>query len=295
LGNTENSFLDKKFTDFVGEEKREKLSSFFQSIVADKTTIRDQNFTMLDKKGLPRHITFTGAPDLDTEGKVIGIVGTLKDITKLQSMEAQLMQASKMEAIGTLTGGVAHDFNNILHAIMSYNQLLLAEKRENEKETFYLNSIEDLVQRAVALVRQLLLFSSKKAEALFKIVDINEEIRSMYNLLLKSIPQTIEIKTTLTGDISPINADSAQIGQIVMNLIINARDAIGETGKITINTKKLLLPTETVISSVNIPRGNYIELAISDTGGGIEKAIVQHIFEPFFTTKETGKGTGWNC
>jgi PAS domain S-box-containing protein len=292
LRNTENSFLDKKFIDFVGEEKREKLSGFLQSIVEYKTTIRDQNFAMLDKKGLPRHITFTGAPDLDTEGNVIGIVGTLKDITKLQSMEAQLMQASKMEAIGTLTGGVAHDFNNILHAITSYNQLLLAGKMGNEKEMFYLNSIEELVQRAVALVRQLLLFSSKKVESLFKAVDINEEIRSMYNLLLKSIPQTIEIRTNLAGDIFPVNADSAQIGQIVMNLIINARDAIGDNGKIAINTKKLILQNETIMSGVNIPRGNYVELAISDTGSGMGRATIQHIFEPFFTTKETGKGTG---
>ncbi len=104
------------------------LFIFFKQSLTDKLTIRDKNFIILNKKGLPRYITFTGAPDLDAEGKVMGVVGTLKDITKLRSMEAQLLQASKMEAVGTLTGGIAHDFNNIIQAIMGYNQMMISGK-----------------------------------------------------------------------------------------------------------------------------------------------------------------------
>ena len=132
----------------------------------------------------------------------------------------------------------------------------------------------------------------KKVEPLSKIVNINEEIRSMHNLLTKSIPKMIDIQTNLQEDIFPLIADSTQIGQIIMNLVINARDAMGDSGKIIISTNNIILQENTSIAGLNIPAGSYIELTVSDTGSGIEKELMQHIFEPFFTTKEAGKGTG---
>ncbi|HPK53566.1 MAG TPA: PAS domain S-box protein, partial [Smithellaceae bacterium] len=291
LGHKISDILGKNFITFIREDDHEKFSKIFEDIIRSEATIRDQNFVMLNNHGQPRHMTFTGAPDLDAEENVIGIVGTLKDITKMRDMEAQLLQASKMEAIGTLTGGIAHDFNNIIQAIMGYNQLMMSERKGNQPGLFYLSNIEELTKRSVELVRQLLLFS-RKVEPVSKIININDEINSMYNLLAKSIPRMIDIKTDLAEDIFAINADSGQIGQVIMNLIINARDAIEDSGQITIKTKNVFLQNNTPISNFNVPSGHYVELAVTDTGAGIAKDVIAHIFEPFFTTKEVGKGTG---
>lgn len=289
--NNRNVLWGKSITDFIHENDRAGFANIFEQIIIDKSTVRDKNFIFLNNKGLSRHITFTGAPDLNAEGNVIGILGTLKDVTQLRSMEAQLLQASKMEAVGTLTGGIAHDFNNIIQAIMGYNQLLISGGSRNEADMIYLNCIGDLIQRSRELVQQLMLFS-KKMETHSKIININDEIISTKNLLTKSIPKMIEIKTNLNKNVFPVNADSTQIGQIIMNLVINARDAMGESGNITIATQNVFLPEDDCRAGLIVPAGNYVELSVSDTGCGIGKDVMQHIFEPFFTTKEVGKGTG---
>lgn len=291
LGHNINEIKNKHITDFIREEDQTAFIEIFQNILENKSTIRDKNFIILNNKGLPRYVTFTGAPDIDAEGNVMGIVGTLKDITRLRIMEAQLLQASKMEAVGTLTGGIAHDFNNIIQAIMGYNQIMISGRTRNEAELSYLKSIEELIQRSRELVGQLMLFG-KKVEPLSKIININEEISNIHNLLTKSIPKMINIQTNLQEDIFPLIADSTQIGQIIMNLVINARDAMGDSGKIIISTNNIILQENAFIAELNIPAGSYIELSVSDTGNGIEKELMQHIFEPFFTTKEAGKGTG---
>lgn len=291
FGHNKNEVYGRNIIEFIHGDDRTDFVNISQKIITDKLTIRDKNFTILDNKGLPHYVTFTGTPDLDVEGEIIGITGTLKDITKLHNMEAQLLQASKMEAVGTLTGGIAHDFNNILQAIMGYNQLMMFENQDNPTRNLYLNNIEELTQRAIQLVRELLLFS-RKLEPLSKIIDINSEIKSIHNLLIKSIPRMIDIKTNLYEDIFPINADSAQIGQVIMNLIINARDAIGDSGSITITTKNVSLPDDSYVNGLKIPAGDYTSLSVADTGCGMGKEVIRHIFEPFFTTKELGKGTG---
>jgi PAS domain S-box-containing protein len=291
LGHNINEIKNKHLFDFINEKDQAAFVEIFQNILDDKLTVRDKNFVILNNKGLPRYITFTGAPDIDAEGNVMGVVGTLKDISRLRIMEAQLLQASKMEAVGTLTGGIAHDFNNIIQAIMGYNQIMISGRTGNETEISYLKSIGELIQRSRELVGQLMLFG-KKVEPLSKIVNINEEISSMHNLLTKSIPKMIDVQTNLQEDIFPLIADSTQIGQIIMNLVINARDAIGDSGKILISTNNIIFQEDTSIAGLNVRSGSYIELTVSDTGSGIEKELMQHIFEPFFTTKEAGKGTG---
>ena len=291
FGRNWDELLDKNLKDFMREQEHAAFDNLFQKIIADKLTIRDENFIMLDKKDVTHYITFTGAPDFDSEGKVIGIVGTLKDISKLRSMEAQLIQASKMEAIGTLTSGIAHDFNNIIQAIMGYNQLLISARSGNETDMIYLKRVGELIQRSRDLVKRLMLFSGK-VEPLSATININDEIKSMQDLLAKSIPKMIEIKTNFDEKIFPVYADSTQIGQIIMNLVINARDALGDHGTINISTKNLSLPENTTISGLNIPSGDYIEFSVADNGCGMERDVVQRIFEPFFTTKEVGKGTG---
>jgi CheY-like chemotaxis protein len=174
---------------------------------------------------------------------------------------------------------------------MGYNQLLISERRGDEQGMLYLKNIDELTQRSIELVRQLLLFS-RRTDSQIKVININTEIKSMHNLLNKSIPKMIDIKTNLADNVFPIDAESVQIGQIIMNLVINARDAIGDSGNILITTRNLILEKNTTIANVTLSGGKYIELSVSDTGCGIEKNIIQLIFEPFFTTKEAGKGTG---
>ncbi len=161
LGHNINEIKNKHLFDFIREEDHSSFAEGLQNIIENRLTVRDKNFIFLNKKGLPRYITFTGAPDIDAEGNVMGIVGTLKDITRLRIMEAQLLQASKMEAVGTLTGGIAHDFNNIIQAIMGYNQIMISGRTGNETEISYLKSIGELIQRSRELVGQLMLFGKK--------------------------------------------------------------------------------------------------------------------------------------
>ncbi len=291
LGHQKADVEGKYLVDFLSQEDRSASKEIFRQIMQDKLRIRDKYLIIFNVRGLPRQIMLSGAPDVDAEGKIIGIIGSIKDITRLRSMEAQLLQTSKMEAMGTLTGGIAHDFNNIIQAIMGYNQLMISGRLGNEEDLPYLTSIGELIARSRELVRQLLLFS-KKVEPFAKVVNINEEIKSIHNLLSKSIPKMIEIKTDLFEDIFPVNADSTQIGQIIMNLVINARDAIGESGVIDIKTGNLVIREKSMMGGFQIKPGSYVELSVADTGCGMDEDMKRRIFEPFFTTKEPGKGTG---
>lgn len=291
LGYDSDDLIGKKLSDFFIEDDQAAFGAICEDILWREIRIRDKNYTLLNSKKLPRYITFTGTPDHDSEGNVIGIVGTLKDLSRIRSMEAQLLQASKMEAVGTLTGGIAHDFNNIIQAIMGYNQLMISGRLGHETDIPYLNSIGELISRSRELVRQLLIFS-KKVEPVSRVLNINDEIKSMRNLLVKSIPKMIDIETDLAADLLPIQADSTQIGQIIMNLVINARDAMGDSGQILIKTDNLILRNKTMIAGSALQTGQYVRMSVSDTGCGMDKDVIARIFEPFFTTKEAGKGTG---
>ena len=291
LGHKISDIQDNPLFGFVRFEEQQNFKKVLSDIINKQITIRDQNFIFLNHKGLPRYMTFTGTPDLDAEGNVIGVVGTLKDITKLRSMEAQLLQASKLEAIGTLTGGVAHDFNNIIQAIMGYNQIMMTGRKDSETQKKYLENVKELILRSRELVQQLLLYG-RKSDSELKPVNINEEIDNMNKLLSKSIPKMIKIKTSLANNLLPVMSDPNQIGQILMNLVINARDALGDSGTITICTKNVDLTKTDSYSDRTIVPGYYVSFSVSDTGCGMDKDVFQHIFEPFFTTKEVGKGTG---
>jgi PAS domain S-box-containing protein len=291
LGHDKSMLEGKRLSDFLGPADQESFAETIEDVIVNKLRIRDRYFTITGARGTVRQIVLSAAPDFDADGVVIGVVGTIKDISTLRAIEAQLLHASKMEAIGTLTGGIAHDFNNIIQAIMGYNQLMLAGRLGNEADLPYLKNIADLITRARELVRQLLMFG-KKAEPESKTVNINHEIKSIHSLLTKSIPKMIEIKTELTEGIFLIEAEAAQIGQIIMNLIINARDAIGDMGLISIRTDNLILSTTTPVGNCHVPPGRYVQLSISDTGHGMEQALIEQIFDPFFTTKEPGAGTG---
>jgi len=213
------------------------------------------------------------------------------DITEKRKLEAQLQQAQKMEAIGTLAGGIAHDFNNILQAISGYTQLLLMGKEADNPDYEKLEAIEKSAQRASDLTKQLLIFS-RKVESKLRPMDLNKETEQVSKILERTIPKMINIELHLAENLNIINADPAQIEQILMNLGVNARDAMPNGGRLIFETENIILDEQYCKIHLGSKSGHYVKLSISDTGHGMDKETLKYIFDPFYTTKETGKGTG---
>jgi nitrogen-specific signal transduction histidine kinase/CheY-like chemotaxis protein len=225
-------------------------------------------------------------------------VGTLQDITEQKQAEAekerlelQLRQAHKMEAVGTLAGGVAHDFNNLLQAIQGYAELLLLEKKKESREANRLREIQRAAGRGAELTKQLLTFS-RRVESKLRPTDLNKEVEQVCRLLERTLPKMIEINTDLEDELQIVKVDSGQIEQILMNLAVNARDAMPEGGRLSLRTANVRLDEEFQRRHPEVPSGDYVVLSASDTGCGIDPEVLPHVFDPFFTTKEVGKGTG---
>jgi PAS domain S-box-containing protein len=231
------------------------------------------------------------APIRDTAGKVSHFVGVVTDVSDLKRLEAQLRQAQKLEAIGRLAGGVAHDFNNVLTVILGHTEMLLQRLPPDQPAHRSIKEIHKAGDRAALLTRQLLAFSRKQVLAPV-VVNLNTLIADMDQMLRRLIREDIHLTTTLEPDLRPVKVDAGQMGQVLMNLVVNARDAIPDGGKIVIETANLELTERGSRDCPEIPPGMYVMLAVSDTGCGIDDATKSHIFEPFFTTKEMGQGTG---
>ena len=208
-----------------------------------------------------------------------------------KQLEAQLLHAQKMEAVGTLAGGVAHDFNNILQAITGYTELLLLKQKSEEPGHKDLQAIKESALRASNLVKQLLVFS-RKVENKYEAVQLNEVILEITKMLERTIPRMIKIEMVLENRLALIKADVTQLEQVLMNLGVNARDAMPDGGTITIKTGNAVLDEAFCNAHVGATPGEYVRLVVADTGHGMEKEILNHIFEPFFTTKQRDKGTG---
>jgi two-component system cell cycle sensor histidine kinase/response regulator CckA len=231
------------------------------------------------------------SPIFDDKKTLRGYTHSLKDITESKRLEAQLQQAQKMEAIGTLAGGIAHDFNNILQATSGYVELLIARKSKDDPDLRYLGPISKSVARASELVQRLLVFS-RRVESEQRPVDLNAEVVQVQKLLASTLPKMIDIELDLADDLEAVSADPLQIEQILMNLGVNARDAMPEGGKLVFKTKAVTLDAQFCNTHLGAKQGDYVRLTVQDTGCGIDKEAIEHIFEPFYTTKEMGKGTG---
>ena len=256
----------------------------------------DFEFTFRTKDGQLRRALASSRP-LTYEGRQC-LVSIVKDITPLKEaeqeklrLEAQLMQARKLEAVGTLAGGVAHDFNNLLQVISGYTQLLLAEEDLDATIREHLGKISKSAANAVELVRQLLAFSGK-LKSHKEPTDLNQRVKSTVNLLRRTIPRMIEIELDLEPNLPRIMADPTQMDQIIINLVRNASDAMPEGGRVTIRTRKVTLKPEQCQQLPGLEPGPYLRMQVSDTGHGIPDEVVSQIFDPFFTTKEQDKGIG---
>lgn len=255
-----------------------------------ETTPIESEFRLRQHGGGVRILEMS-ATNLLQHPAVNGIVVNARDVTERRKLEEQLMRAQRMEAIGTLSGGVAHDFNNILTVILGHAEVLMQALRSSPAEYEHLKSIDAASRRASALTRQLLAFSRKQVLQP-KVFSLNSLIVDLDKMLRRLISEDIEVLTVTDPQLGSTKADPGQIEQVVMNLVLNARDAMKSGGRITIETANIDLDEDYVRGHAGARPGPHVMLAVSDTGEGISPDVLPHIFEPFFTTKEVGKGTG---
>lgn len=260
-------------------------------LVEERNEVREFEVRVRRKDGAIAWVTANVRAVRDSSGRLVLLEGSIQDITDRKMLESRLLQAEKMEAIGTLAGGIAHDFNNILAAIMGFTELTKNKVRDGEPQR-YLEQVLTACQRAKNLVTQILTFS-RKAENEMRPLDMGAIVREALRLLRATLPATIEIRSAIGDNVSPVLADSTQMHQVLLNLGTNAAHAMRERGGVldvgleNIETTPLL-----TLSHPDLHLGQYVKLTVKDTGVGMPAHIVDRIFDPFFTTKGIGEGTG---
>jgi two-component system, cell cycle sensor histidine kinase and response regulator CckA len=225
------------------------------------------------------------------DGEVQGAVCMALDVTDRKQLEEQFRQAQKMEAVGRLAGGIAHDFNNLLMVIQGYADLMTDRLPEGDALRRNAEQIQMAAQRATSLTRQLLAFSRKQMLAP-KVLNIQSVVVDMEKILRRLIGEDVELQTSAAADLGLVKADRSQLEQVIMNLAVNARDAMPKGGRLTIETANVELDASFGETPAVVVPGKYVLLAVTDNGSGMDAETQAHIFEPFFTTKEKGKGTG---
>jgi two-component system, cell cycle sensor histidine kinase and response regulator CckA len=287
---SKDEVLGRPVEDFISPEDQELITKRRKDRLLGKKLPLSYEVKGLKKNGAsfdlamwPRIIEFDGMP---------AIMTFCTDRTEQKSLRDQLLQAQKMEAVGTLAGGVAHDFNNILQIALGYSDLILMDEKLDNSVRDSLHQISEASRRGAELVKRLLAFS-RRGDTEPRQLDLNHQIKQAKALLDRTIPKMIAIGLMLEEELPVINADPVQVEQILMNLAINARDAMPmEGGKLTISTRHVSLGEEYCSKHIGAKPGSYAMMSVSDTGCGMTPETLEHIFEPFFTTKSQGKGTG---
>ena len=231
------------------------------------------------------------SPVTDAAGAVTGTVGVAIDVSERRQLEEQLQQAQKLESIGQLAGGIAHDFNNMLMAIIGYADLVIDKTPDGDAVREEVVEIKRAAERASLLTHQLLAFSRKQLLRP-KTLNVNEVAADVSRMLQRLIGEDVTMVTRFGADLGPVRADPGQLAQVIMNLAVNARDAMPDGGVLSLETANVDLDEEYAIAHVGVRPGSFVMLAVSDTGVGMSPEVQQRIFEPFFTTKPVGKGTG---
>jgi len=267
-----------------------KVRDEFKRLMARDGEVRGLEYQVQRKDGTTFWISEHARAVRDDTGRVLHYEGFVEDITARKHMEDQLRQAMKMEAVGQLAGGVAHDFNNILTAILGYAELL-QRRAPNDSIRRHAEEIQKNTNRAADLCRQLLAFSRKQTLRPI-VLNLNSVCADMEKMLGRLIGENIKLTTATAPDLNLIKANASQLEQVILNLAVNARDAMPGGGTLTIETANVTLAPHYCAKYPGLVSGNYVLLAVSDTGLGMPPEVKARIFEPFFTTKPVGKGTG---
>ena len=286
-GYTIDELVGKPFAPLVVPEDRGRASKYFEAAMAGAALSYEES--IVHKSGRRIDIAITKLPII-VGGKVVGIYGIAKDLTARRELEARLHQAKKMEAVGRLAAGVAHDFNNLLTIIQSCANLLAQELPASTQLRADAEEILNAARRAGELTQQLLAFGRKQVLQPQRL-DVNQRISAIANTLRRLVGRDITIETTLASDTWPVFADPGQLERVLMNLGINARDAMPNGGTMRLRTENVVLDHSSA-ESAGLAPGAYVRLVVEDTGTGIDPSVLPHLFEPFVTTKAAGFGTG---
>jgi len=291
LGYEPGALLGESAFDYIHPEDVARVrEAFVQAVASHDTTALRAQFRFRHLDGSWRAFEAVASNMLDVTA-VRGVVLNCRDITEQRALEAQFRQAQRLEAVGRLAGGVAHDFNNILTAITAYSELLLGELPPDDQKRGDVEEIRAAAQRAAALTRQLLAFSRKQVLQV-KVLDLNAVVRTLDRMLQRLLGEDVRLELALSDGLGAVRADPVQMEQVIMNLAVNARDAMPAGGRLTIETANVVLDDSYSRMHQGAKPGRYVMLAMSDTGIGMDEETRSHLFEPFFTTKGQGKGTG---
>jgi len=299
-------YVNRKFTDITGYSSDEVVGNNPRLLKSGKTSVEQYRqlwstiqsgatwrgeYQNRRKNGDLYWASATIAPVKDENGTITNFVAIQEDVTETRSLEAQLRQAQKMEAVGRLAGGVAHDFNNLLTVITSYSQLLLEDMAAADPRRADLQEIQRAAIAAAELTRQLLAFSRQQVLEP-RVLNINDVLSAAGKMLQRLIGEDVALQLTLAPDLGNVKADPGQLEQVIMNLAVNARDAMPDGGKLTIETANMDLDASYTAQHAVVAPGSYVLITVTDTGSGMDEPTKARLFEPFFTTKELGKGTG---
>ena len=289
-GYTPEEAVGKHISLLAPRDRQHEIPEILQRIAGGES-VEHHESVRVTKDGRHLNVSISVSPLRDAKGDVIGASAIARDVTAQKRAEGQLHQSQKMEAIGRLAGGVAHDFNNILGIISACTEFLRDRIDHAAEPLHYVDNIKKATERGSALTRQLLAFSRTSAIQPC-ILDLNERLRDIGKLLRPLMGDDVEILIVSKSPSAVVEADPGQLDQIVVNLAVNARDAMPRGGKFILETRATKFDEAFAEQHQAMPAGEYVVLAVSDTGAGMDEATVSRIFEPFFTTKEVGKGTG---
>ena len=291
MGRRKPDIIGKPFEQFFIEGRRDPVHQLVDRMFNEGRGLKDVEEQMLKRDDQPFYVTLNSSLVFDEKGATVTARIVARDNTERKMMEGALLHAQKIDSIGNLAGGIAHDFNNILAAVLGSASIMRRHLTEKSKMYKYVEIIESSARRGSSLTRQLLTFA-RKTETIVKPININSLIEETLHLFQRSVTKEIAVVTEFTEDAATVDGDDGQIQQALLNLFLNARDAMPGGGTLSITTRVTIADAHTTSQFSSIKPGPFVFVRVTDTGHGIDRAIQNRVFEPFFTTKESGTGLG---
>jgi PAS domain S-box-containing protein len=291
LGCAQSQVVGRMFADLFVPERRTALRTMVERMFSEGTTLRDVEEQMIRQDGQAFFVSLNSSLEVDERGSIVNARIVARDITDRKQMEGALLHAQKIDSIGNLAGGIAHDFNNILAAVLGSASIMRRRLTEKAPLAKYVDIIESSARRGSSLTRQLLTFA-RKTETLVKPVDINGLIQETLQLFQRSVTKEIVVETVLTQEAAMVSGDDGQIQQALLNLFLNARDAMPDGGRMRVSTDVTVADAHTTSRFSSVRPGPFVRVTVVDSGRGIPREIQNRVFEPFFTTKDHGTGLG---